>query len=82
LKSNIFAAQLPHIYERGGTNMENEITLVIWFKNGVPAFFEQVENFGINGGETIEFNYYGKSTQTKKHAEFIIDNIAGYAWGK
>lgn len=61
--------------------MENEITLVIWFENGIPAFFEQMEDF-ISNGATIEFNYYDKLTKTKRHAEFILDNIAGYTWGE
>ena len=53
-------------------------TLVIWFKDGKTAFFEQVENFDSRAG-VISFEYFGVSTETKRKATFILANIAGFA---
>ena len=58
-------------------------SLVIWFKNGNAAKFEQVENFvnetASTGKSYIRFSYFGVSTQVKRQAVFVTDNIAGFA---
>ncbi len=58
-------------------------SLVIWFKNGNAAKFEQVENFvnetASNGKAYMSFSYFGVSTQVKRQAVFVADNIAGFA---
>lgn len=60
--------------------MEENNTLIIWFENGKTALFEQVENF-MADSQTIGFEYFGKTTQTKMHAAFTLENIAGFAGG-
>ncbi|HEM2232795.1 TPA: hypothetical protein U0279_001942, partial [Listeria monocytogenes] len=50
----------------------------IWFKNGKTAIFEQVENLDA-AEKAIVFDYYGKSTETKRSAAFFLANIAGFA---
>ncbi|EHM4387789.1 TPA: hypothetical protein ACSY2V_14620 [Listeria monocytogenes] len=58
--------------------MESNKTLVIWFKNGKTAIFEQVENLDA-AEKAIVFDYYGKSTETKRSTAFFLANIAGFA---
>lgn len=63
--------------------MEKEKSLIIWFKNGGTGKFEKVENFineTVASGKTyIRFSYFGVSTQVKRQAVFVTDNIAGFA---
>lgn len=60
--------------------MEENNTLIIWFENGKTALFEKAEKF-MADNQVIGFEYFGKSTQTKMHAAFILENIAGFAGG-
>lgn len=61
-----------------GKNHKIEKTLAIYFKDGSTAYFEKVENFELKK-LTIQFDYFGVSSQTKRNAFFILDNIAGFA---
>ena len=58
-------------------------SLIIWFKDGQTAKFENVEEFDCavneNGTGAIYFKYFGVSTQVKREATFITQNIAGFA---
>ncbi|MGY3766832.1 hypothetical protein ACWOAH_09935 [Vagococcus vulneris] len=54
------------------------MTIVIYFKNGGTALFNQVEEFKTESG-VVSFKYFGVSTQVKRQAMFVIDNIAGFA---
>ncbi|MDW5522140.1 hypothetical protein R6Z02_00140 [Carnobacterium maltaromaticum] len=53
-------------------------TLVIWFKDGKTALFEQVENFDSRAG-VISFESFGVRTETQRKATFLLANIAGFA---
>ena len=43
--------------------------LILFYENGQTFRFEQVSNLRITGDE-VEFDYFGKSTQTNRHAIF------------
>lgn len=58
--------------------MNENKTLVIWLNDGNTLKFEQVEEFYEHDGN-IAFNYFGVSTQVKRSARFLYQNIAGYA---
>lgn len=56
-------------------------TLVIWFENGTTSYFEKVENFKHEWMNTnmLSFDYFGISSQVKRHAVFNFKTIAGFA---
>lgn len=58
--------------------MEESKSLIIWLNNGNTLKFEQVEEFYEYDGN-IAFDYFGVSTQVKRSARFLHQNIAGYA---
>ena len=58
--------------------MEKDKSLIIWTKNGSTMKFEKVEDFDVND-VAIRFEYFGVSTQVKRKAMFMLDNIAGFA---
>lgn len=43
--------------------------LIIFYENGQTFRFGQVTNLKIDG-DTVEFDYFGVSTQTHRHASF------------
>ncbi|AQU79727.1 hypothetical protein AJGP001_10830 [Planococcus faecalis] len=53
-------------------------TLVIWMENGTTCFFERVKILK-ESANSITFEYFGVSTQTKREATFCKHKIAGYA---
>lgn len=59
------------------------MTLVVYFKNGGTALFNQVNNFEVSedtpNGALITFDYFGESTQVKRRAMFSLNSIAGFA---
>ena len=60
-------------------------SLVIWFKDGKTAYFEQVTNFVEFCSDFkadvayIKFSYFGVTSQVKRAAQFNLNQIAGYA---
>lgn len=50
--------------------------LIIFYANGTTFRFGQVINLKIEGGQ-IEFDYFGVSTQTHRHAKFT--GVVGYS---
>lgn len=50
--------------------------LIIFYENGQTFRFGQVTNLKIDG-DMIEFDYFGVSTQTHRHASFI--GVVGYS---
>lgn len=60
--------------------MENGRTLVVWFKNGHKAFFEQVVNhYNDPDDKFVTFEYFGITSQVHRKAVFLLSSIAGYA---
>lgn len=58
--------------------MTEEKVFVLWFKNGTTAMFENVSEIKYSSG-MISFNYNGKSTGKRMHANFYRDSISGHA---
>ncbi|EAC6449923.1 hypothetical protein WO83_13650 [Listeria monocytogenes] len=58
--------------------MESNKTLVIWFKNGKTAIFEQVGNLEA-AGKAIGFEYYSNFHEATMNAAFLVENVAGFA---
>ena len=56
----------------------NKKSLIIWLLKGETLKFEGVENLENNDNE-LKFDYFGVSTQVKRQAVFVADNIAGFA---
>ena len=50
--------------------------LIIFYENGQTFRFGQVANLKIDGGK-VEFDYFGASTQTHRHANFT--GVVGYS---
>ena len=50
--------------------------LIIFYANGQTFRFSQVTNLKIEG-DKIEFDYYGQSTQSHRHASFV--GVVGYS---
>lgn len=59
--------------------MKNK-TLVIFLESGETLLFRDVENLVTTDFE-LSFDYFGKTTKTKRSAVFTKMNIAGYALG-
>ncbi|MDR2278900.1 MAG: hypothetical protein LBE23_13670 [Vagococcus sp.] len=58
------------------------MSVIIYFKNGTTALFNEVEDFDIadaNGITYVGFTYFGVSTQVRRKAMFSLNNIAGFA---
>lgn len=51
--------------------------LIIFYANGQTFRFGQVDNLKIDG-DKLEFDYFGVSTQTSRHACF--DGFSGYSY--
>lgn len=58
--------------------MESNKTLVIWFKNGKTAIFEQVGNLEA-AEKAIGFEYFNSFYERKMNAAFLVENVAGFA---
>lgn len=63
---------------KGGVNVGNGKTLIVWLKSGNTCKFELVKDFQ-DGLEEFKFSYFGVSTQVRRNAVFLKNNIAGYA---
>lgn len=50
--------------------------LILFYENGQTFRFNQVTNLKVEG-DKVEFDYYGLSTQTYRHANF--NGIVGYS---
>ncbi|EAD6849625.1 hypothetical protein AAU59_13990 [Listeria monocytogenes] len=60
--------------------MENGRTLVVWFKNGHKAFFEQVVNhYNDPDDKFVTFDYFDVKSLVVRKAVFLLSSIAGYA---
>lgn len=58
------------------------MSVVIYFKNGETALFNDVKDFDIadaNDATYVAFTYFGASTQVRRKAMFSLNNIAGFA---
>lgn len=53
-------------------------SLIVWLKNGQTCKFEQLSNL-LFTATTIEFNYFGVSTQEHRSAVFNKADIVGYS---
>ncbi|MGX6962438.1 hypothetical protein [Vagococcus xieshaowenii] len=58
--------------------MKNK-TLIIYFKNGTTALFQNVEELELIDDTYLSFKYFGQSTQVKRKAIFVTNNIACWA---
>ena len=58
--------------------MDDDRSMVIWFRDGNTAYFTQVTEFLESKGE-VSFSYFGKETQVHRNAIFNREVIAGYA---
>lgn len=52
--------------------------LIIWTNMGRSLLFNDVTNFSFHS-QGFEFDYYGVSTGTLRHANFNNTSVAGYA---
>lgn len=50
--------------------------IIIFYPNGTTFRFGQVTNLKVDGAD-VEFDYFGNSTQTHRHANFT--GIVGYS---
>lgn len=53
------------------------MSVIIYFKNGSTALFNDVEDFDI--ADANDVTYVGASTQVRRKAMFSLNNIAGFA---
>jgi len=53
-------------------------TLIIWFKNGTTAYFEQVKGTDLQNN-CLTFEYFCMASKVKRGACFTLENIAGFA---
>ena len=54
-------------------------TLIIWFKDGGPSRFGQVENFYDCCEDSLEFTFFEPLTKVKMNARIHRTHIVGYA---
>lgn len=57
--------------------MDNQ-TLVIWFKDGMTAYFEHVTDY-TEFSTSLCFTYHSLSSDKTREATFMLNNLAGYA---